>query len=192
MLGLGFGLAFVAEPLGAYWGNLAFLVALVMIFAGVPLLVLYLIVYGALWVLRKVGTTTGVVVVEEEPPPPAEPVSSGPSWRVTLPDGPHTVYLEDDRPQPKRLVCDGRWVELTWPRKWRGNAEGLFKVSGHPATLGVAPDWQRSLSLGSLIGAIGGGAAAAVVFRHDLRVDGASVAPLAPEAPPPSKSIESG
>jgi len=187
MIALGIGLAFVAESLGAYWGGLAFVGALVLVFGGVLLLFLYFFVKVAVWFLQRVGTTTGLIVEEAEPPPPPEPVASGPSWRVTLPDGPHTVYLEDERLHASRLVCDGRFVEVTWPIAWRGSPKALFTISGHRATLVEAPDWRRTLrwyfGLGNLFGLGGGGPA---VYRHDLHVDGASVERLDAVATPPS------
>lgn len=182
MIFVGIVLAYIAEPLGAYWGQLAFLGALVLIFSGVPLLFLYLVVYVAIWILRRVGTTTGVIVEEPDLSPRPEPVATGPSWRVTLPDGPHRVSFENESPHPSRLVCDGRWVELTWPFKWRGRPEAVFTISGHRATLVEAPDLGRTISPKNLFGLGGPGS---LRYRRDLRVDGATVEPHGVEAPGP-------
>jgi len=174
MLGLGCCLAYVAEPLGANWGGLAFVGGLAMIFVGVPLLFVYLIGYYAIKVLQRVGTTTGMVVGAPDPPPPLVPGARCPAWRVTLPDGPHTVYIGDDIPSPKRLACDGQWVELTWPRKW-GKPEAAFTISGHRATLVIAPDAGRTFSAKNWFGL---GGVSSLVYRRDLHVDGASIEPL--------------
>ena len=178
MIAVGIVLAFVAEPLGDYWGGLAFVGALVLILGGVLLLFLFFVVKVAIWVLQRVGTTTGSVVEEVGQAPPPAPVTSGLSWRVTLPDGTHVVSLEDERLHPSRLVCDGQWIDLTWPRR-RGKPAAAFTIAGHRATLVEAPDLRRSLRQtfgpGNLFGL---GGTVPLVYRRHLSVDGASAEPF--------------
>ena len=162
--------------------------AFVAVLAGIPVGLVVAIVIVLARSARQILTATGMIVAEPDPPPPLEPATPGPAWRVTLPDGPHIVYVSDGVPNPKRLVCDGRWVEVTWPRKW-GRAEGVFSLSGHRATLVGSPDWQRTFSWKRtvLIALLGGGYRD-IAWSHDLRVDDAAVQPLTPEPASPAGS----
>ena len=143
---IGIGMVSIAGlsvlPLGDEWGFLASVLTVGLIGGGVFLLFVYLTGYGAIWLSRKLATTTRLIAVEPEPPPPTEPIGRCPAWRVTLSDGPHTVYLEDDRASPKRLACDGRWVDLVWP-------DHLGRAGACSRHLGVEPFSRRRSSGGS-------------------------------------------
>jgi hypothetical protein len=172
---IGIGMVSIAGlsvlPLGDEWGFLASVLTVALIGGGVFLLFVYLTGYGAIWLSRKLATTTRLIAVEPEPPPPTEPIGRCPAWRVTLSDGPHTVYLEDDRASPKRLVCDGRWVDLVWPDHL-GRAEAVFTVSGRRAVLSEAIKWWKLLvTLPLVLSTV----SPRVEARHYLHVDGASV-----------------
>lgn len=160
-----------ASDAGRTVSGLAFIAAL----AGIPVVLVGAIVVVLYRSARSVLITAGTVVAEPDPPPPLEPATRCPAWRVTLPDGPHTVNLDGASSLPQRLECDGQRVDLTWPSKWRGSPEAVFTISGHQARLVQRPDWRKTLQGGGL----------PTVYRHDLRVEGASVEPLDAEAKAP-------
>jgi hypothetical protein len=127
-----------------------------------------LLVVGAASLGRRGLRAVGMLATPVEL---AVPQSGWPGWRFTLEGVEHEVWV-DTTSTTSRIVCDGRWADVTHS----GNTTA-FTVGRWPATLTGRVDWGMTAALLPLaIGAelLSGGHAGSESppMRYDLRIDG--------------------